>query len=243
MFSSNAVLIAIVFLLIDSALELALISNMVRWLHVTGGGQFDVRGPDGETFSLHGKPQNLLVDQGHTSNAAAGTALIIVSLGGLLILTLRRNQLRRHGNTKGFVSFFYIFWLTFTVLSVLLTLTALIYVNVLTYEHDGQGINVALASTLNNRPYPDYVAYPRLEWTPLNWYLAVLDLRLVSQSVRNDIQLQITLMRGWQWNLIPMIVLGLIVMGLALMDYFAQRNGRSRGAERLAARDKAEGYA
>lgn len=70
-------------LMIDAIIELSLISSMVAWLHSTAGGEFEVIAPEMQdmiSFNLHGKPKNLLLNQGHTSNGAAGTAFVLVGL-------------------------------------------------------------------------------------------------------------------------------------------------------------------
>lgn len=96
--------IAIGFLMLDSAAEMALISGMVAWLHRRAGRSFDID-YDGASFSLHGKPLGLLVDQGHTSNGAAGTAFVVVGLGGILVLLMRSRSDSRVGRAL------YPFWL------------------------------------------------------------------------------------------------------------------------------------
>lgn len=202
----NAALAA---LMLVAGLELATISNTVYWLHYRAGKDFTVS-YQGSDFSLHGKPAGLLVDQGHTSNGAAGTAFVLVSVLGFISLALK---CRRHAG--GFSNFVYIFWLAMTVLSAALAIAALIYTFVITYQHDGQSIDVALASGLNNRPYPDYVAYPLGSWTPENWLAAVLNLDLAKQSERNDIEVHLDLVRVWRWNLIPLTAFGLVVVILA----------------------------
>lgn len=88
MLVSRALWVSIGLLMIDSSLEMALISSMVAWLHRRGGRSFEID-YDGASFSLHGKPRGLFVHQGHVSNGAAGTAFVIVGLGGILALTLR----------------------------------------------------------------------------------------------------------------------------------------------------------
>ena len=218
-----ALSIALVILMLAAGLELASISSMVYWLHYRAGKDFTITYQD-STFSLHGKPENLLVDQGHTSNGAAGTAFVLVSLLGFIALTLRS---RRYPGS--FSLFLYSFWLTMTVLSALLSIAALVYTFVITYQHDGQSIDVSLASTLNNRPYPDYHAYPLESWTPQNWFAAVLRLDLAKQSERSDIELHLVVMKVWKWNLIPLTVLGLIVVGLA----FVEKSVRERRERRV----------
>lgn len=211
--------IAIGLLMIDSIIELSFISSMVGWLHRRAGGSFEIA-YDGSSFPLHGKPAGLLADQGHTSNGAAGTAFVLIGLGGILILWARsRSNLWRSSTIKGL----YHFWLIMTILSALLTLSALIYTFVLTNKYDGQTIDVAYASTLNDRPYPDYVAYPLSHWTPENWFGAVLNLDLVHAGDRNAISLRYAVMKGWRWNLIPMFIIGLAVAMLALWDAFSRR--------------------
>lgn len=216
---------SIAILMIDSIIELSFVSSMVAWLHRRAGRDFEIS-YDGSTYPLHGKPLHLLVDQGHTTNGAAGTAFVLVGIGGILAL-LFRNRLGRLG------SGYYIFWLVMTLLSVLLTLAALIYTMVLTYQHDLQSIDNAAASSLDNRPYPNYVAYPVNAWTPENWFDAVLRLDLVHESDRRDIREHLRVMRGWRWNLIPMFVVGVGVCGVAWVEYFSverRREGR-RGRE------------
>lgn len=213
---------SIALLMLSSGLELALISSMVYWLHYTAGGSFPVRYNDGTIFSLHGKPEGLLVDQGHTSNGAAGTAFVAVGLGGLLALYLHGRTLRT-GKMRGFSVFMHHFFLVFTVLSVLLTLSALIYTFLITSQHSGQTIDVQLASGLHNEPYPNYVAYPLQQWTPENWFTAVLELDLASDSDRSDIKTHLDLMKAWRWNLIPMFIFGFAVMVFAVVDALQKR--------------------
>jgi len=210
---SKALYAAIAILMLSAAIEMALLSNMVYWLHYRAGKAFEVTYND-SSFSLHGKPLGLLANQGHTSNAAGGTAFILVGLTGILALWLRGR-----GRGKGL----YYFWLVMTVVSVLLSLSALVYTMVLTNEHAGQNIDVSFASTLHNEPYPNYVAYPAQLWTPENWFAAVLQLDLTRESDRHDIEMHLECMKGWRWNLIPLFVLGLAVCALAFADTMARR--------------------
>ena len=66
-------------LMVDAVIEVGLVGSMVGFLHDRAGKFFTINGPEG-AFNLHGKPKGLLVDQGHTSNGAAGTALILVGV-------------------------------------------------------------------------------------------------------------------------------------------------------------------
>lgn len=212
-------------LMIDAIIELSFISSMVAWLHSTAGGEFEVIAPEMQdmiSFNLHGKPKNLLLDQGHTSNGAAGTAFVLVGLGGILVLTLRHLASTSSKATR-LATLTYFGWLVSTVLSTLLTLAALAYTFAVTNQTRGQTIDVALAASLDSRPYPNYVAYPNDDWTPETWFEAVLELTLVEPSLRSDITDHLRIMRAWKWNLISLFLLGVTFSGVAILDAWSER--------------------
>ncbi len=197
---SLALYIFIAILMLDCALEMGLLSATVYWLHYRAGKDFIINNPGGGIFSLHGKPAGLLVDQGHTSNGAAGTAFVAVGLIGILAFCLRRRS-RRTANTRPhkFATFIYNFWFTIVILNTLLCLGALLYTFYLTTTHQHQHINIL--------------------WTPENWLTAVLELPLASSGDRTNIQLFLTVQKIWRYNLVPMFVLQTIVCGLAIVDW------------------------
>ena len=218
-------------LMLSAIIELSLISSTVSWLHRRAGSYFLINDTDptlhsdpdnSNPFSLHGKPEFLLANQGHTSNGAAGTAFVLVGLGGILVLTLRhrlQKQVRRSAAVNGL----YYAWITTILLSTLLTFSALIYTFVLTHAHTAQSINITYAANLHNQPYPNQVPYDLLAWTPENWFSAVLALDLVSASDRTDIRRHLMVMRGWRWNLIPLFLLGLLLCVVAVLDLRSQK--------------------
>lgn len=215
--TTKILLVAMVLLMVDGIIELAFISSMVSWVHRRAGGDFNINYNGGE-FPLHGKPAVELVDQGHTSNGAAGTAFVVIGLGGFLALFLRHRQLKRGHTMHGFTKGLYYFWLVMTILSAMLAVAALIYTFILTYQHMNQTIDLTLAASLDNRQFPNHVAYPEQTWTPENWFTAVLELPLAYGHDRSDINLHLKLMKGWRWNLIPLSVLGIAVAVLAIVD-------------------------
>src|SRR6478736_6249870 len=83
--------VALGLLMIVAIIELSFISAMVGWLHSTASGTFTFRYRN-TGVSMKGEPANLIVDQGHTSNGAAGTAFILIGCGGILALILRNRQ-------------------------------------------------------------------------------------------------------------------------------------------------------
>ncbi|KAK7428219.1 hypothetical protein QQZ08_005285 [Neonectria magnoliae] len=204
--SRIALYAALALLMVVAIVELSFISAMVGWLHGTASGTFDFR-LDGSIYPLNGHPKNLIVDQGHTSNGAAGTAFVLVGLGGFVVLWLRSRP-----SPGRFSNALYHVWLAVNVLSLLLVLTALIYVFVVTNKHKGQDIIPAVAARLNGRKYA-------LEsWAPQNWFSAVLDLDLVDSGVRSNIASRLRIMRGWQYNLIPFFIIHLAETTIALWD-------------------------
>lgn len=215
-------------LMVDAIIELSFVSSMVAWLHRTAGGSIQIVAPSTSpqlSFQLHGKPANLLVNQGHTSNGAAGTAFVLVGLGGILVLTLTHNQRRQNQNKPNTaITFLHTAWLISTLLSAVLTLSALIYTFVITTSHAHQTIDLPTAAALDNRPYPNYVAYPLDAWTPENWFAAVLgQLQLVQPDQRDDIAAHLRVMRAWRWNLVPLFVVGVGLCVVAVGDAWGRK--------------------
>ncbi|KID88974.1 40S ribosomal protein s10-like protein [Metarhizium guizhouense ARSEF 977] len=200
----------------DSIIELAFVTNMVSWLHGTASATFSITS-NGTIFDLIGVPRNLLVDQGHSSNGAAGTAFVIVGLGGVLALWLQGRSMHRGQKLSNLI---YRTWLLFTVLATVFTLATLAYVFAVTNSHKGQVIDVDLAATLVD------TRYPRDKWTPQGWFGAVLRLDLASAGERRDAIQHLRIMHGWQYNLIPMFLLQLILTVLAVVDATEVRKWR-----------------
>jgi hypothetical protein len=236
-------LIIIPILMIDAIIQVGMVGAMVGFLHDRAGKWFDVKYPTGSQFQLHGKPHGLLVDQGHTSNGAGGTAFVLIGIGGLLAIWHQKRRIRqvrnqdmvsarvaadlyasKTGNSRP--TGIFTFWVVMTILSNLLTLGALIYTFVLTAQTDDQSIDLAVAAA-----NPEPLMYPLDDWTPENWFVAVLDLPLAHASDRRKIRQQLRLMRGWRWNLIPLFILGFFTAGLAVWEWLKLRRARPVGQE------------
>ena len=89
---SLAVLVPI--LMVDAIIELSFVSAMVGFLHGRGSKPFEASDLEGGTFEISGTPEKLLENQGHTSNGAAGTAFILIGIGGLLAMWLQHRRTR-----------------------------------------------------------------------------------------------------------------------------------------------------
>jgi hypothetical protein len=228
---------------VDAAVSLGLVSSMVAFLHGHGQGPFTVAPPDGSPFLLFGEPANLVTDQGHTTNAAGGTALVLVGLGGIialwrerftrkkvsklppLTLTLPlpplpiRKRTNQHSPQKwDRTSRLFYIWSLIVLLSFLLTMTALIYTFAETTMTSGQAIDLSVAQA-----NPPPARYPDGRWTPENWYAAVLDLPLASANQRRVIGGNLGLMRAWRWNIVALFVLGFVLVVLVALEVWRVR--------------------
>jgi len=92
--------VALAALMVDAVIEVGFIGTTVHYLHLDR--PYDIQGPNGPIILL-GKPANMMVNQGHTSNGAAGTALILVGFLGLIILSTERTIQRSVSKTFEFV--------------------------------------------------------------------------------------------------------------------------------------------
>ncbi|KAK4938853.1 hypothetical protein LTR10_020759 [Elasticomyces elasticus] len=207
--------VALALLMLDGLIEVGMVGSMVGFLHARAGKFFTVNAPTG-AFNLHGKPAGIMVNQGHTSNGAAGTAVVLVGIIGLLVIWYEKRRARQTQTTGH--SKVFIFWVVMTFVSAGLTLSALVYTFVVTAQTNNQLIDLSVAEA-----NPDPKMYPLDQWTPENWFIAVLKLPLANDSDRNTIRYHLDLMRGWRWNLIPLFILGLAAAMTALWELI---NGR-----------------
>ena len=222
--------------MIDSIIELSLVSNMVAFLHGRSTHPFEVAYPTGSTFEIKGQPHSLILNQGHTSNGAAGTGFVLIGIGGLIAIWLQKRsmkQVRRGSNgtydrvaadlyatQTGSTQPTTIFsaWVVCTILSVLLTFTALVYTFVVTGQSDGQSIDLAVAVQ-----HPANEKYPLDDWAPQNWFSALNALPLVHESDHRKLSQQLRLMQGWRWNLIPLFIIGIVVACTAVWEWLRLR--------------------
>ncbi|KAF2464323.1 uncharacterized protein BDR25DRAFT_243041 [Lindgomyces ingoldianus] len=204
-FLSNALLSAL------SIANLGLISSMVGFLHdqKDNVGTYRVDWP-GETVQLKVLPKHLWVDQGHTSNGVAGYGFFL----GLFGLYVAWRQRRREGRNPSKTL------LTLSILqflAVLFTLSAIIFVFLVTNQTKGQSISEDLA-----RSNVDYSAD---KWTPETWFKAVLDLPLADQHQHDKIDSKVTNMVAWRWMLIPIFLVDILAFGISTIEMIKQRKG------------------
>ncbi|KAI1424621.1 hypothetical protein F5Y12DRAFT_715022 [Xylaria sp. FL1777] len=209
--TSIALRLSIGLLMLDSLIEIALAGNTTAWLSDTVRHKIFHFTAYGSRHHLYGLPLYLISNQIDTSSGAAITAFIVIGIWGFLSLWLRNLTQYRRGKFAKFSRYFYYLWVSFNVPALILTGAALTYVFTVTNARAGQRIDTALAVNLNGSPY--YVN----TWTPQSWFSAVLRLKLTRD--REDIARHLNVMRGWQYNLIPMFLLQLAETVLAFLDY------------------------
>ncbi|KAF3767292.1 hypothetical protein M406DRAFT_321523 [Cryphonectria parasitica EP155] len=202
---------------IASAIELAFISATVAYLVQISKQDLIATNTAGtsEPVNVPSLPANLSVNQGHTSNGAAGTGLIVIALAGSLALLLRSRPGYYASTPTGLFSrILYRLWLALNVPALLLTLGALAYVFAVTNAHAGQHIDASLLRGMSAGS-----KYPLLEWTPQGWFQALLELDLVPGDVNlGAIRSHLKIAKGWEYNLIPFFIVQLAETGCALWD-------------------------
>ena len=180
---------------------------MVGYLHRSGANEypFNYQGSIA-AYTIHSKPVGLLLNEGHTANGAAGSG-IIFSLAGLgLAWSVRRGRRRDNGGKASTLLFS--FAILMSVYFIFVT-AALAYVFWLTRSTSGQAIDKALAASLNGAG--PAAAYPLDQWTPENWFKAMLDLPLSDPTDISYVRGWLRVIEGWKWNLIPMMLVSCVV--------------------------------
>jgi hypothetical protein len=108
------------------------------------------------------------------------------------------------------------------LLAVVFTLSALVFVFVVTYQTTDQAIRVPIAA--NN----EGVNYAEFKWTPETWFKAVLDLPFADQDERDEVDSKVTNMVAWRWMLIPIFIVDVIAFGVTMLAWLKQRKGTTR---------------
>jgi hypothetical protein len=117
-------------------------------------------------------------------------------------------------------------------LAILFTLSAFIFVFVVTYQTTGQHIREPVASNTIGINYPEFY------WTPETWFKAVLDLPLVDQAQRNEMHGKVTIMVAWRWMLFPILLADAVAFGFAMMAWLKQRRSVGPRTESANAMEK-----
>ncbi|KAF2715477.1 hypothetical protein K504DRAFT_366523 [Pleomassaria siparia CBS 279.74] len=161
------------------------------------------------------EPKHVWTDQGHTSNGVAGYGFFL----GLFGLYVAWKQRRAQGKTpsKSLLAL-----LVLQFLAVLFTLSAVIFVFLVTYQTKGQTILESVARAAAGTGYPEN------KWTPETWFKAVLDLPLANQHQHDNIKSKVTNMVVWKWMLIPIFFADMAAFSFTAIEYLQQRKCASK---------------
>ncbi|KAL1969197.1 hypothetical protein VTN77DRAFT_451 [Rasamsonia byssochlamydoides] len=203
-------------LFIFAGVQLGLISDTVGFLHIQ---KTEVRtypivesSGDATTFLLNALPANLIVDHGHTTNAAAGWG-VVLSLAGLLgVWFLFQPRFSSRLRFKLLLA------MTICLTSLtLLTLAAFIYTFIVTYQTRNQTISLPVA--IGQSPLP----YQLNSWTPETWYRAVLQLSIADKSVADTLRFHYHEMAAWRWWILPYLLVSAFTLGCTAVHALQQR--------------------
>ncbi|KAJ4375968.1 hypothetical protein N0V83_001248 [Neocucurbitaria cava] len=170
------------------------------------------------TAQLNVLPKNIWLDQGHESNGVAGYGFFLGIFGMITAWRLRKAGRPLKSLTALAV---------LQLLAILFTLSAFIFVFVVTYQTTGQHIREPVAS--NNVG----IDYPEFKWTPETWMKAVLDLPLADQGKRDQINSRVTNMVAWRWMLLPLFIVDCVAFGVTVLAWLGQRKGLGTVDKRL----------
>jgi hypothetical protein len=134
-----------------------------------------------------------------------------------MFLTLRLTKLQRPLNYVTVL-------LVLQLLAVLFTLSALIFVFVVTNQTTDQTIRAPIAANTEGQNYAEF------KWTPETWFQAVLDLPLADQHTRDEIKSKVTNMVAWRWMLLAIIIVDVIAFGVTTLAWLRTRRGRPTSA-------------
>jgi hypothetical protein len=105
-------------------------------------------------------------------------------------------------------------------LAILFTLSAFIFVFVVTYQTTDQQILPSIAHS--------NIAYPADKWTPETWFKAVLDLPLAHQDQYDNISNKVRNMVVWRWMLVPIFLADVAAFGFSVVEVLRQRKGTKK---------------
>jgi hypothetical protein len=212
-----------------SIANLGLISSMVGFLHDQKDNvhSYEVAWQEG-VVRLNVEPARLWTDQGHTSNGVAGYGFFL-GLFGMYVAWRQRRQTKvcsphtdrmsDDADVTQHISKSLTALLVLLFLAVLFTLSALIFVFVVTQRTRNQAITQAIAEANQD------INYPVLEWTPETWFKAVLDTPLADSNQHDEIAAKVFNMTVWRWMLVPILVVDVVAWIVAALAVSKQRSG------------------
>ncbi|RDW61373.1 hypothetical protein BP5796_11265 [Coleophoma crateriformis] len=223
--------VSLLVLMVDAAIQLALISSMVGYLHRSGANEYPFS-YNGTSVVVNAKPKGLLLNEGHTSNGAAGSALVLVCFGGFFMIWWLRRRAARNVRKP---SYLFVAYTAVSVLALVLTLVALSWTFALTNQTSGQQIDQLIASTSQHH------AYPADEWTPGTWTDALLALPLIDEKDVSYLKHWRHVMNGWKWNAIPLFLVETVAVAFICLTFWEDWKIESYTEKNMGSHDKSGG--
>jgi hypothetical protein len=97
------------------------------------------------------------------------------------------------------------------------SLSAFIFVFVVTYQTTGQWIREPIAINAVG------LNYPAEKWTPETWFRAILDLPLADGAQHAQIKSRVRNMEAWRWILLPLLLVYITASYIVVTTWLRQR--------------------
>ncbi|CAN9255679.1 unnamed protein product, partial [Alternaria alternata] len=106
---------------------------------------------------------------------------------------------------------------TLLLIGTIFSLSAFIFVFVVTYQTTGQRIREPIAINAAG------LNYPAEKWTPETWFRAILDLPLAHGAQHAQIKSRVRNMEAWRWILLPLLLVYITASYIVVTTWLRQR--------------------
>ena len=103
------------------------------------------------------------------------------------------------------------------LIGTIFSLSAFIFVFVVTYQTTGQRIREPIAINAVG------LNYPAEKWTPETWFRAILDLPLADGAQHAQIKSRVRNMEAWRWILLPLLLVYITASYIVVTTWLRQR--------------------
>ncbi|KAB2110098.1 hypothetical protein AG0111_0g1222 [Alternaria gaisen] len=162
----------------------------------------------GNPTQINVEPKNLWTDQGHESNGLAVYGFFL-GIFGMLTAWRMRNAGQAPRSLTALT--------TLLLIGTMFSLSAFIFVFVVTYQTTGQRIREPIAINAVG------LNYPAEKWTPETWFRAILDLPLADGAQHAQIKSRVRNMEAWRWILLPLLLVYITASYIVVTTWLRQR--------------------
>jgi hypothetical protein len=107
------------------------------------------------------------------------------------------------------------------LIGTIFSLSAFIFVFVVTYQTTGQRIREPIAINAAG------LNYPAEKWTPETWFRAILDLPLAHGAQHAQIKSRVRNMEAWRWILLPLLLVYITASYVVVTTWLRQRRNKT----------------